>query len=666
MTTVVPGGKYGEIRTIDDFPMDMEGANKRVSPFKEIGATGLKRAAGVIDEEFLPALRGRKAIKVYREMSLNDPIIGAMLFSIEKLVRQVEWTVQGDDNAPESADAVKFIEECMEDMSHTWDDMISEILSMLVYGFSWHEIVYKKRVGPWEKDPKKKSKYTDGRIGWRKIPIRSQETHLRWVFDETGGVKAYVQIPPPYYKTCVIPMERSLLFRTGIHKGNPEGVSLLRNAYRPWFFKKRLEEFEAIGVERDLAGMPVASVPSSYMKAAPNSNEQKVYQSFKKMVQNVRRDEHEGLVLPLEYDEKGKELFKFELMSSGGARTFDTNALIQRYEQRMLMICMADFLLLGHEGTGSYAMHVDKTGIFRAALNTVTQAIADVFNRHAIPRLFQANNWKLDELPKLVPNNVDPPNLAELGQFMNTMAGMGMQFFPDPDLEKFLRDVAHLPELPEDVLEARREMAMQQTAMDFMGQSQRFGMVQGGMTPEQAEMASQQPTQEMQDQEHAGAQLSQARGSMHPEVMQAHQLQMEQQQAMELQHQKDSMALQAQDPNAQRQAEADEQGRQMDLKSKELDMQGKERDLQMREVDHQRDQKAKDADFKRDQESKDKDFKRDQEGKDKDYRRDQSSKDADVRRQQFLAKLKEAQARQQAQQAKKKDDDKKNSFKRKK
>jgi hypothetical protein len=36
----------------------------------------------------------------------------------------------------------------MDDMSHTWDDMISEILTMLVYGWSWHEIVYKKRVGP--------------------------------------------------------------------------------------------------------------------------------------------------------------------------------------------------------------------------------------------------------------------------------------------------------------------------------------------------------------------------------------------------------------------------------------------------------------------------------------------------------------------------------------
>lgn len=629
MTTVVPGGRYGDI-TIDDMPLDLDSAPRNVSPLTEIGLTGVKRAAGMVDEEFLPALRGRKSIAVYREMSQNDPIIGAMLFSIEKLIRQVEWTVTGDNNSPESADAVKFVEECMEDMSHTWDDMISEILSMLVYGFSWHEVVYKKRIGPWEKDPKKRSKYTDGRIGWRKIPIRAQETHLRWQFDETGGIQGYVQIPPPYYKTCVIPIERSLLFRTGIHKGNPEGTSILRTAYRPWFFKKRLEEFEAIGVERDLAGMPVAMVPSSYMKAAEGTNENKVYKSFKKMVQNVRRDEHEGLVLPLEYDEKGKELFRFELMSSAGGKSFDTNALIQRYEQRMLMVTMADFLLLGHEGTGSYAMHVDKTGIFRSALNSITTAIADVFNRHAIPRLFQLNNWKLDELPKIVPTNVDPPNLAELSQFMTSMAGLGMQFFPDPDLEKFLREVSHLPELPEEVLEAKREMAMQQTAMDFMGQNAKFGMVQGGMTPEQAQLAAESPNEAQMESEAVGQMRGQARASMDPEVQGAQQAQMEQQQAMEMQHQADMMALQAQDPNAQKMNE-------MDLKSKEMDLKGKEKE-----------QGFKDKDLKRDQEGKERDFKRDQTAKDKDFKRDQQGKDADLRRQQFLGKLKEAQARQQA------------------
>lgn len=566
---------YNEILANDDLTMGQVKTN--YNPLQEIGDTGLKRAAGILDEEFLPALRGRKAVKVFREMSLNDPTVASLLFAIEQLLRQVEWTVVNQDNSPEGEEASQFVEECMNDMSHTWDDMVAEALSFITYGWSWHEIVYKKRVGPWEKDPKRRSKYTDGRYGWRKIPIRSQETLLRWVFDEDGGVKAMVQMPPPSYAQRVVPIERSLLFRARQSKGSPEGISLLRGAYRPWFFKKRLEEFEAIGVERDLAGMPVARVPSDYMKAKQGTDKHNTYKAFKKMVQNVRRDEHEGLVIPREFDPETKQdLFDFELMSSGGGRSFDTNALITRYEQRILMTVLADFIMLGNNQTGSYAMHVDKTGIFRAALNSLANVIADTFNRHAIPKLFAQNGWKLETLPEIKPSNVDPPNLAELGGFMQTMSGLGMQFFPDPDLEKYLRSTAHLPELPEEELEMRRQMAsetrmqeMMETAMMGTGMQQKAQMVAQGMTPEQAEMAAQQATPEMAEAEQTGQMVGQARAQMNPEVMAAQQAQ----QQMELQGE-------AQRTQMQNELSTDPEAREHEMAMRQMEMQAKQQDFQ--------------------------------------------------------------------------------------
>lgn len=559
------------------------------SPMHEIGDTGLKRAAGIIDEEFLPALRGRKAVKVFREMALNDPTVGAMLFAIEQLLRQVEWTVVSEDSTPEGEEAVSFVESCMDDMSHTWDDMVAEILSFITFGWSWHEIVYKKRVGPWENDPRRRSKYTDGMYGWRKIAIRSQETLQRWVFDEDGGIRAMVQMPPPHYGMRVIPIERSLLFRSRQSKGSPEGISLLRNAYRPWFFKKRLEEFEAIGVERDLAGMPVARVPSDYMKAPKGSDKNKTYLAFKKMVQNVRRDEHEGLVIPREYDPETKQdLFDFELMSSGGGRTFDTNALITRYEQRILMTVLADFIMLGNNQTGSYAMHVDKTGIFRAALNSLANVIADTFNRHAIPRLFELNGWKPDELPKIKPSNVDPPNLTELSSFMQSMSGLGMQFFPDPDLEKYLRDTAHLPELSEDEMEMRRQMAsetrmqeMMQTAMGSAGMERKAQMVNEGMTPEQAEMAAQQPTPEMAEAEQTGQMVGQARAQMNPEVLQAQQAQMQMQNAQQAEQAR--MQAELSDDPDKREYEAQMRQMEMESKREQFEFDRSRRSMEMRD-----------------------------------------------------------------------------------
>jgi len=526
-----------DVSFLDDVPES--GQVTRFSPTMELGVTGIKRAGGYIDEEFLPALRGRKAIQVFKEMSLNDSMVGAMLFAIDKLVREVEWKIVPAEQSDEGKEAADFLESCMDDMSHSWDDFIGEVLSMLAYGWSWHEIVYKKRVGPWETDGKKKSKYTDGRIGWRKMPIRSQETMLRWIFDENGGIKALVQLAPPHYKTAVIPIEKSLLFRTSISKGNPEGVSLLRNAYRSWYFKKRLEEFEAIGVERDLAGMPVARVPADYLTAQKGSKQEKTVQAFRKMVRGVRRDENEGLVLPQQYDPDTKQpLFDFELMSSGGSRQFDTTGIIQRYEQRILMSVLADFILVGHEGVGSYSMHTDKTGIFRAALNAITKAIADTLNRHAVPRLFSVNGWKPNELPKFEPTNIDPPDLQQLAAFITSTAGAGMQWFPDPELEKFLRDIARLPEMTDEAEDYKREMYMQQQAMEYangqmqvLGMKQKAEMTAQGFSPEQAEMWSQQPTSEMQQHAAQGEQDAEMVRRQHPvgqedQVMQQEQMEM--------------------------------------------------------------------------------------------------------------------------------------------
>jgi hypothetical protein len=458
-STIADDQAMDEVKRLETGPLWMN----------ELGTTGLKRSAGYIDEEFLPHLRGRKAVQVYREMGDNDAISSAMLFTITQLLRGVDWPVVPGGKTKDDLKAAKLVETCMQDMSSSWDDVIQEILSCLQYGWAWHEIVYKRRMGPWETDGRHRSKYSDGLVGWRKMPIRAQETLQRWVFDDTGDVQALIQLAPPDYKTRTIPISRSLLFRFGHHKGNPEGKSILRGSYRSWYYKKRLEEFESVGVERDLAGLPMVSVPSEYLRAKPGSDQHKMVESMKKMVRSIRRNEQEGLVFPTAYDPDTKQpLFKFELLTSGGSRTFNTNELIQRYEQRQLMTVLADFIMVGHQGsTGTYNLHVDKTGIFREALNAVALSIAEVFNRHAIPRLFAANGWKPKTLPTIQPANVDSPDLSQLSQFLTSTAGLGFSWGPDPDMERFLRNAAGLPELGESEMDSNRQNARMDEAARF-------------------------------------------------------------------------------------------------------------------------------------------------------------------------------------------------------
>jgi len=435
--------------------------NKPKNLFGETGVTGLRRAGGYVQEEFLPQLAGYRAIQVYRDMRDNDPVVGAILYAIDKLVRQVPWRVQPASTKLEDQRSAKFLESCLNDMSTSWEDTISEILSMLAYGWSFHEIVYKRREGD-KRDSTRRSKYDDGAIGWRKLPIRAQETRQEWAFDESGGIQGMYQSSPPDYTLTYIPMEKSLLFRTTTAKNNPEGRSVLRNAYRPWYFKKRIEEIEAIGIERDLAGFPIMYVDPDIMRDDAPGWKQTIFNDYKDAVVNIRRDQQEGLILPAIYDEGGNQMYKLELLSAGGSRQFDTNQVITRYDQRIATTVLADFILLGQANHGSYALSSDKTNLFAVSIRTWLEIIRTVMNQYAIPRLFEVNGFKVKKLPELAYGDIETPPLTEIGTFIQQLAGAGAPLFPDDLLENHLRKMAHLPERREAAVGAMEDAGKQQ------------------------------------------------------------------------------------------------------------------------------------------------------------------------------------------------------------
>lgn len=403
---------------------------------KEIGRIGVNRYAGLFFEEFLPELQGQRGVSVYQEMSSNDATIGAIMFAIKNLCRQASWSCQAASNEEPDLEAAEFVESCLDDMSVTWTDTISEILSFLTYGWSVHELVYKRRMGR-NKDPRLDSKYDDGLIGWQKIPIRSQSSLYEWEYDDEDNLTAFIQMPAPSFRIIRIPIEKCLLFRTESHKDNPEGRSILRNAYRAWYCKKRIEEIEGIGIERDLAGFPVLTAPEGCdVWAEENAG---LLARCNEFVSNIRRDSMEGLTLP--------QGWNLELLSTGGARQFDTSKIIDRYDVRIAQTVLADFLFLGHEKTGSFALSSDKTALFAMAIGAFLDIICETFTRKAIPALIDLNAKhfsKISGYPKLIHGDVETQDLTSLGAFLKDMTGLGL-ITPDEELESYLRTQASLP-----------------------------------------------------------------------------------------------------------------------------------------------------------------------------------------------------------------------------
>lgn len=424
---------------------------------KEIGRVGQRRYGGIFYEEFLSELRGRKGAEAFTEMSNNDETIGAILFAIEMLVRQASWSVEPGGSTAKDREAAEFVKSCMDDMQQTWIDTISEILSFLTYGWSFHEIVYKRRMGR-TKDNRTSSKYDDGLIGWMKLPIRSQETLYQWEYDDQDNLIGMTQMPPPDFGLITIPMNKAMLFRTRSRKDNPEGRSILRTAYRSWYFKRRIQEIEGIGIERDLAGLPVITTPEGMdIWDKDDEDMNAIRAGLEAMVKNIRRDSTEGLVLPFGYT--------FELTSTGGSRQFDTNSIIARYDTKISQTVLADFIQLGHESVGSFALSSDKTNLFSMAICAFLDIICQTFNSQGIPALIDINGDHfagVTDYPRLTHGDIEDVDLATVATFIKDMTSIGV-IIPDESLEDYVRQLGKLPKRTTDTvpMEARRAAQQQ-------------------------------------------------------------------------------------------------------------------------------------------------------------------------------------------------------------
>jgi len=413
------------------------------SPFEEVGITGLRRVSGYVQEEFIPDLRGPKGMQVFREMADNSAIVGACLTAFEMPIRQTDWRIEPGDS-PDAQLQADFIDACFDDMSHTADDLISEALTMLRFGHAMCETVYKTRGGD-VADPIYRSAFDDGLIGLRKCRLRAQETLFKWDFDDDGGLRGMFQLSPPDYRLRFIPMEKAVLFRTRADKNNPEGRSVMRNAYFSWYFTKRLMETEAIGLSRDMTGLPIMEVPAELLLPNPPTEAVAQLAVCRQIVRDIKVDENMGLLVPQRYDEKDRPLYNLKLLASPGTRQHDTVAILTRYAQQIAQSMLADFLMIGHSSVGSRALADPKIQFFMLAVNAVLDQIASPVNRYLIPRLLKLNGFTYAYPPEWIHGQASAPDYKQMGDYIKSLTDAGAPLFPDQVLQNHLLDIANLP-----------------------------------------------------------------------------------------------------------------------------------------------------------------------------------------------------------------------------
>ena len=138
-------------------------------------------------------------------------------------------------------------------------------------------------------------------------------------------------------------------------------------------------------------------------------------------------------------------MFKIELLSGPSRVKGDINAIITRYEQRMAMQVLAEFLFLGMGEGGARSLGETKTDLFTTALESFLDAIADVINTSAIPKLMQMNGEDPARSPKLTHGKLESVSLDEVAAMITAISGAGGDLFPDAQLMDALKDRIGLP-----------------------------------------------------------------------------------------------------------------------------------------------------------------------------------------------------------------------------
>jgi hypothetical protein len=369
-----------------------------------------------------------QAQNVYSQMA-NDAAVDVSLRAGKTPVLGATWFVQPASASPEDIDIADFINyNLLEGQSAPFLNVLEDILRMYESGFSVIEPVYEQREWVSSRKGANRRNYTM----LKKLAPRPSSTIKEFVYDANGGPVSIIQNAiddKGKVAEVTIPIEKAIVFTFNRQGGNLEGKSLLRTAYRHWFYKDHFYKIDAIQKERHGTGIPFVSLPAGYDpedKAA----------AFE-LVRNIRTNESAGFVIPPGY-EMGFKKPEGELVN--------VLSSIEHHNGMIMMNVMVQFLLMGiqESGGGGRATSGSQQNMYEKSLRHVANSICQYINLYLVPRLV-AYNFVTDKFPTLQVRNIGEGKdlqmwASAMSNLVNTRA-----ITVDDDTEQWIRQQIDAP-----------------------------------------------------------------------------------------------------------------------------------------------------------------------------------------------------------------------------
>ena len=429
----------------------------------ESGYMGLNIFNGITNEEMKKELNFPQSLKTFKNMSYHGAI-NSPLTLYTNIISKADWVVKPPKEATEAEKKqTEFIRECLHDMDQPFEELVKDVLSMNIYGFSVHEKVFRKRYSS------NGSKYNDGLIAWKKLPIRSQESIKKFLFSDDGneikGVQQNISnLSDPYNRFSSrdklevnLPREKFMLFRTGNHRGDPFGKSMLRDAYLAWRYLTVLEEIESNGVAKDLSGVPILKLPPQYLSKDATPDQVAIRQYYERSMANLQVNQQSAMILPNAYDPETRQpLFELSLLSMDGKKGFDTTKVKEYYKNLILTSLFADILIMGQSATGSFALGQIKNSLSGAMAESMIREIKSVFNNDLIRHTYELNGWNTARACTLDFENMESADLESFSKAVQRYASTSV-LEVDREVLNRVRESMGVDPLPED-LEPQQEL----------------------------------------------------------------------------------------------------------------------------------------------------------------------------------------------------------------
>lgn len=371
-------------------------------------------------EEYNPELRGSRGLQKYDRMRKGDAAVRSSLRTLTTPITGATWFIQPSSTSNFDKEIARFVwRNLTQLMTYSWDNVLKEALLMLPLGFYTFEKVWSIREVDGER-----------RIVLKKLAPRHPLDIVEggWTFDANGGPRAieFYAGGRNTQNTVVIPIEKLAIFTFEGEAGDLRGTSILRSAYKHWFFKENAYKIDAIQKERHGIGIPIIKLPAGFTPKDKTTAQE--------LGRNLRTNEKAHVVLPPMWEIM---FAKIEGQPVSALETANHHALM--IYQNVLAQAMWG------EGASSGETSETMMELFYKSTREIANTVRDVMNKYVIPQLVMSN-WNVDTFPELKVRKLgDTQEARTLSFALRNLVGAGV-IQVDDDLERWAREIMDAPE----------------------------------------------------------------------------------------------------------------------------------------------------------------------------------------------------------------------------